>query len=850
MQELSLDQSSHLVETVNGLLDAFDRTNSACSDQFEQWVSAQNGERKLPDSWKNQLATEDDELGYFCVEAALSVVFNAIVASKMDDESPTTYKELDNWRQKTANRYYTGLSEGIYAWPFDLLGHEDKIPVLTASFDTEEIAVGDSHDALGEIYHEVFDQTLRKELGEFYTSEEIVNYLLDGSGYDKTLWEKRLMDPACGSGSFLISAVERLLETKPDRLSNVEAVYRICNSPLIVGFDINPFACEIARLRLFLTFYPYLSEESEYKIRKLPVFNIDSLARDRTDIGDSANQTLAQFTDGGNVREEYIEEVNLQEIASADTDRDETTVLNQLLTEYEDEAIRPEAKTTFGRQDRVTGRILRDNVKYDAVVGNPPYVRIQKVPEERRPEYKDGFDSATGRFDLSVLFMEYGIESLRNGGQIAFITSNKFLTTQYGEGIRAYLRENAEIETLIDFTDTDVFDVTVLPCILVAGKGSSDAESFGYCILKQADNPGDSEKCDDLLSLIDQHLTDEVFEGRYTTGLNGDSETVKLRCFESTLPESKDATWTFIPSRERSLVDKINQKKTADLGSVAEKISVGIKTTANNVFVDPITDSKIDEYDLEEDLIHPAISGKNVSRWSIDWSPDDSKKPSYILYPHKVTDGSVEPVDLEDYPNTAGYLEEYYEQLAGRSYLEEAGRNWYECWVPQHPDYFDVDHKIVTPEMAPGNSFALDTTGFFCIGSCYSILLEKESPLLYRYLTGFLNSDLVEFYLKADSSTQLYADRFRYNKSYIQNLPVLYADPSTIDELTISSLKDPETLEETMVYISSLVAKLGEEKVDVEFVEGEINELIYRLFDITEEEKKTVQQYLDFTSSN
>ena len=849
MQELLLDQSSPLVDTVNRLIDAFDRTNSDCSTRFDEWTSAQNGERELPDQWKNQLSAEDDELGYFCVETALSIVFNAVVASKMDDRLPTTYKELNNWRQKTAELYYTGLSKGIYAWPFEILGETDRIPALTESFDIENIAIEENHDALGEIYHEVFDQTLRKELGEFYTSEKIINSLLDNSGFNEDLWKKRLMDPACGSGSFLVSAAERLIKHKPDQLTDAEAIYDICNSPLLVGFDINPFACEIARLRLFLTFYPYLSDDSEYKIQKLPVFNIDSLARDRTDIGDSTNQTLTQFTDGGDIKKEYISEVDLQEISSINTDRDETTILGQLLTEYEDEIIRPEAKTTFGRYDRVTGRILRDNVQYDAVVGNPPYVRIQKVPEERRPEYKEGFDSATGRFDLSVLFMEYGIESLRDGGHLAFITSNKFLTTQYGEGIRTYLRENANIETLIDFTDTDVFDVTVLPCILVAGEGSSEDKSLGYSILKQTDNPGNSQKCDDLLSLIDQHLTDDLFDGRYTIGLNGDNETIKLRCFETTLPKSKDATWTFIPSKEKTLINKINQKKTEDLGSLAEKISVGIKTTANDVFVDPITDSTIEDYNLEEELIYPAISGKNVSRWSIDWSSEDPKKPSYILYPHQVIDGSVEPVDLDNYPNAKKYLKEHHEQLAGRSYLQDAGRNWYECWVPQHPDYFEVDNKIITPEMAPGNSFALDTTGFFCIGSCYSILIEEGTPTFYRYLTGLLNSDLMEFYLKADSSTQLYADRFRYNKSYIENLPVLYTELSNTDNNTTDDIDELTSLEDIMVYISSLVTDMNQESIEVKNAEEEINNLIYEIFDITEKEKKTIQQYLDFTSS-
>lgn len=849
MQGLSLNRPSPLVETVNQLIDSFDKTDPTCSTRFKEWCSAQNGERELPESWRNQLSTKSNELGYFCTETALALVFNAIVASKIDDKTLTTYKELDDWRQKTADRYYTALSEGIYAWPFDALADENKVPVLTTSFNIEEIAVGSSHDVLGKIYHEVFDQEIRKHLGEFYTSRNIINYLLDLSEYKKELWKKRLMDPACGSGSFLISAVERLLETKPDQLSSAEAVYRICDSPLIVGFDINPFACEIARLRLFIKIYPYLGRKSENKIHKLPIFNIDSLARDRTDISDSANQTLAQFTDGGDIREKYIEEFNLQEITSVDTYQGGTTVLNQLLAEYEGDDTRPKATTTFGQKDREAGRILRDNVKYDAVVGNPPYVRIQMIPEDRRGEYKKGFNSATGKFDLSVLFMEYAVESLRDGGEMAFITSNKFLTTQYGEGIRAYLRENTRIKMVIDFTDTDVFDATVLPCILSANKESSDIESLGYCILKQTNSSGGRKKYDELLPAIDQHIGDGSFEGRYSVDTNGESEIVKARCFEAVLPESEDETWTFMSSKERSLVNKIDQKKSTDLGSIAEKISVGVKTTANNVFVDPITDSKIEEYNLEEELIRPAISGKNVSRWSVDWSPEDLKKPSYILYPHEVVNGSIKAVNLDNYPNAKKYLEEHYEQLAGRSYLEDAGRDWYECWVPQHPDYFDVKNKIITPEMATRNSFALDTTGLFCIGSCYSILLKEDSPLLYRYLTGLLNSDLVEFYLKAHSSTQLYADRFRYNKSYIENLPVLYVNPSTIDNDTCTT-KDPDSVEETMVYISSLVKQLDKKSSETKSVEKRINKMVYKLFDITEEEKEIIQQHLEFTSSD
>lgn len=849
MEELTLEQSSALVDAVNELVEAFDHRDSACSERYEEWLSTQNGERALPDSWVSQLDTDDAELGYFCVETTLSLVFKAVVASQTSKEAPDTFEKLEKWHQQLSEQGYSQLSEGVYTWPF-YLPHESTVSLPSGLFSIDSVTVEERHDALGELYHDIFDKTLRKELGEFYTSERIINYLLDKSDYEEDQWDKRLMDPACGSGSFLIAAVQRLLETKPERFSDAEAVYRICNSPLVVGFDINPFACEISRLRLFLTLHPLISNSAEYRITKLPVFNIDSLARDRTNRGDSSNQTLAQFTDGGDIREEYVDEVELQKVASPDYDRDETTTVNQLLSEYESSSTRPEAATVSGHLDRVTGRILRDNVQYDTVVGNPPYVRIQKVPKDRRPEYKDGFESATGRFDLSVLFLEYGIETLRESGSIGFITSNKFLTTQYGEGIRSYLREEAAIDTVIDFTDTNVFDVTVLPCILVAQKGV-EKDSLGYSILKQADNAGDSAKCDDLLSLIDAHLTDELFEGRYTIGPNGDTETVKLRCFESKLPESNDATWTFIPEREKALVEKIDQKKTTDLGSIAEKISVGIKTTANDVFVDPITDSTIEEYELEEDLLHPAISGKNVSRWTIDWSAEDPKKPSYILYPHEVVDGSVEPVDLDEYPNTKSYLENHYEQLAGRSYLQDAGREWFECWVPQHPNYFDVDNKIITPELAAENSFSLDTTGFYCVGSCYSILLEADDSTLYRYLTGLLNSDLVEFYLKADSSTQLYSDRFRYNKSYIENLPILYTDTSGKRAQTGSEKQVDEivSLEETMQYISSLVERIQNGEISLEQAEDEINKLVYRAFGISAEEQEIIEQYLKYTSS-
>jgi hypothetical protein len=851
MDTLTLTKNSALTESANYLSKHIELEDPDCKSKYDEWLATQNGEIDLPEQWEDSLHTTTDEgLAYFSVETALSLIFKTVVATQTTEDDISTFKELSRWQEEVSSVYYTGLSEGVYNWVF-----QTNEPLEESSLDSiidyaSSLEIEDQHDPLGNIYHTIFPNDLRKELGEFYTSERIINYLLDNTGYDAGIWSKKIVDPANGSGSFLIAAVERLLESRPEHLKDSEAVYNIFDTPLIVGFDINPFACEMARLRLFITVYPFLEEDDEYTIQKIPIFNIDSLSRNRTHHSEESNQTLAQFTDGGELRNKSVDDIQLQEIVRSST-ADHNSLLDELLSEYDSTQIRPTPHTSHGHQDRLIGRILRDNVQYDAVVGNPPYVRIQKIPKEKREEYKNGFQSASGRFDLSVLFLEYAIDALKEGGSLGFITSNKFLTTQYGKGIRNYLYKESGINVLIDFTDTDVFDVTVLPCILAATKGK-DNSPFGYGLVKQSTSSKDSIDCDDLLNLIDSHSqAGESVEGIYKIQMNGHSETVKLRCFETSLPDDEEATWTFIPEKEQRLIDKIESEKTSSLGEISEKISVGVKTTANNVFVDPITDSTISEKNIERELVHPAISGKNVSRWTINWSPEDSNKPSYLMYPHKAENGSVVPVDLSEYPNVRDYLQTHYDQLAGRSYLEDAGRNWFECWVPQHPDYFEVEHKIITPEMAPGNSFALDTSGFYCIGSCYSILLQYDNPTLYHLLTGILNSQLAEFYLKANSSTQLYADRFRYNKSYIENLPVIYTDPENISSTSIDS-KSPQDIrspKEMMGYIAQLVYDIRNDDIEAQRAEKQIDKLTYRLFNISPEEQQTIANYLQFTSS-
>jgi type I restriction-modification system DNA methylase subunit len=135
---------------------------------------------------------------------------------------------------------------------------------------------------------------------------------------------------------------------------------------------------------------------------------------------------------------------------------------------------------------------LRDESQYDYVVGNPPYLRIQRVYPELREYYKKTYTSASGRFDLYILFIERGLKWLKPSGKLGFVTSNKFITSNYGKSIRRFILQHSIIEQIIDLADTKIFDVAVLPCIIILRKESHHsrggasvlAHSFTYGVAR------------------------------------------------------------------------------------------------------------------------------------------------------------------------------------------------------------------------------------------------------------------------------------------------------------------------------------------------------------------------------
>ena len=165
------------------------------------------------------------------------------------------------------------------------------------SFEFKEI-----EDILGDLYQQYFDRDTRKALGEFYTPVEVVDYILDSVGYrGKT--SERILDPSCGSGTFVVQALKRYLATRESnrKTSWVEALDDLSNKPTIVGFDINPFAVLMSQVRYMIELIPFytraIRENSGYTLQTVPIFMTDSLWSERG-IAIGGQTQIVEFREG------------------------------------------------------------------------------------------------------------------------------------------------------------------------------------------------------------------------------------------------------------------------------------------------------------------------------------------------------------------------------------------------------------------------------------------------------------------------------------------------------------------------------------------------------------------------
>lgn len=454
---------------------------------------------------------------------------------------------------------------------------------------------------------------------------------------------------------------------------------------------------------------------------------------------------------------------------------------------------------------------------FDLAIANPPYVRTQILGSCTSQRLGERF-GLSGRVDLYHVFWVALTESLRLGGMLGIITSNRFLSTLGASSLRRFLQRNYNIEEIIDLGDSKLFEAAVLPAVFVGRRITAEsvrpANRVGnFLRLYSCDEPVDGDKSQppttDVLRILRRGRP-----GRYrTTGGSFELARGNLKT------ESGAGTvWSLTTASEDDWLTRVRRASSGILGDLAQ-VRVGVKSTADEVFIRSDWEALPEDQRPEPELLHSLLSHENARRWL---SKSSQRKERTILYPHRIINGERRPIELADFPRAGAYLESNRERLERRKYVLDAGRRWYEIWVPQSPDAWK-QAKVVCPDISPEPKFYVDTSGKIIDGDSYWMTLHHHVDGNWLYvLMALANSSVMARYHDLAFNNRLYSGRRRYITQYVSQYPVPRMSASISHELV--------TLTKSIVALRST----GADSLTVIKQEFELNRIVASAFGVEE----------------
>jgi adenine-specific DNA-methyltransferase len=437
--------------------------------------------------------------------------------------------------------------------------------------------------------------------------------------------------------------------------------------------------------------------------------------------------------------------------------------------------------------------------QYDLVIANPPYVRTQVMGAKKSQTLSRQF-GLTGRVDLYHAFAIAITSVLKPGGVVGLLTSNRFLTIKSGASLRETFTSHFDLEAIYDLGDTKLFTAAVLPVIIVARKGKprSRACCEFHRIYEQRNG---TEKAPANRDSILSALRDSELSGLVETP----SGSFYIQRGKLAV---QSETWTLSNTETKGWLAAVAARQVATFGDLA-KVRVGIKSTADEVFVREKWESLPAAIQPEAELLHPLLTHREAARWL----PRPVTKR--VLYPHVAKSGKRSAIELAEFPKAATYFERHKTRLTRRTYVIDGGRKWYEIWVPHNPEDWGRP-KIAYPDISEYPRFFFDASGAIIQGDCYWITLNDDVDADWLLLMlAVANSSFITKYYDAVFHNKLYAGRRRFMTQYVAKFPLpdLAASRRIVEEV-------------------SRLLKKGEA---AEAVERDINRLVWESFGLIEE---------------
>lgn len=630
----------------------------------------------------------------------------------------------------------------------------------------------------------------------------------------------KILDPACGSGAFPMGALHRLVdllqkldpqneqwreiqkrkaleeteeaykigdqEERQSRLLEIDEVFEQNSSDYgrklyliencIYGVDIQPIACQIAKLRFFIALIVDQNmnpKAPNFGVRPLPNLETKIVAANTLlHAGKPQFQLILPMV--GQIREE-LEQIRhayfnarapstkakcreqdsklrkkLADLLSQDGGLpDETAQILAGWDPYDQNAhtefFDPEwmfgLKPAVVQFTRVSGGVSQEISGYfDIILGNPPYVRQEQI-KEQKPVFKNHYDCFTGTADLYVYFYERSIKLLKPGGAFAFITSNKWYRAAYGEKLRTWLANNTRLLQLIDFGDAPVFTAISYPTIVILQR-----------IIPTAD-----EKANEI----------RAFNWQTGPPIEEFAELFKKQNFGLPQTSLKSDGWRLESSVKLKLLERIRGTGVPLGEYVKGRLYRGILTGLNEAFVvDRATrDRLIAEHPSSAEILKPFLRGRDIKRWRVDFgnqylikieSSENKKHPWSEKKPKQAED-----IFAKTYPSTYGYLSQFRSKLVKRC---DQGNYFWELRSCDYWHEFEQP-KIIFPDIAIRCEFAYDTKDHFLLNTSY-VMPTKE-----KWLLGVLNSPLV-FWCYTQISNTIQGGFVRFIRQYVEQISI------------------------------------------------------------------------------
>ncbi|MEZ5616337.1 MAG: TaqI-like C-terminal specificity domain-containing protein, partial [Rhodocyclaceae bacterium] len=682
-------------------------------------------------------------------------------------------------------------------------------------------------DILGQVYERFLGSVIRltaggqakveekpevkKAGGVYYTPTYIVDYIvrqtvgrLLESQSPKDAAKLKILDPACGSGSFLIGAYQHLLDWhlawyaandpekhakgKDAKLYRAKEGWRLTASERkrilvnnIYGVDIDAQAVEVTKLSLLLKVLEGETDESLNAQMKL--FHERALPDLDGNIKCGNSLIGPDFFDG-----------------RLDLDEEERRRINAFDWPAEFPSVFPPSPA------RGRGAGGEGKGGFDAVIGNPPYVRQESL-SEFKAYFQSHYESYDGVADLYAYFMEKGVALLREGGLFSIIVSSSFLRASYGRALRETLKQQAAVLRLVDFGGLAVF---------------ANAKDTYVCIplLERGAKAGRIEVAR-IASLESLDVDDYVRAHRYT------------------VPQARFNTeaWSLKSDEENAVFEKI-VKAGVPLGKYVDgKFFRGLLTGLNEAFeISPEQRAALlKNYPACNKVIKSFLGGQDIRRYRIE---DDARY--LIVLPNGWTrqqSGLMNATEKQawhwlanEYPALAEHLASFADALRKR---QDQGEFW---WELRPCDYYASLEapKLVFPDICKAPRFTLDTTGFYLANTAYCLGTDD------RYLLGILNSRLFWFaigHISIPFGMRAGEYRYRLIYQYMKKVPIRVIDRKDKQDRAHHE-KMVALVEQTLKLHRDLAAaKTAHDKTlaerQIAATDRQIDRLVYELYGLT-----------------